>query len=250
MAIFRQAMRNEAWYSEFNSQLNAGILTAFRGENLSDELLTEWHETRKYEYPWLLNEAPITGRFLDIGHNLQFICALLGLGYTNITAHSTHHDTKALGRLFPWLDDYRGGFFADKCFAKYKHDLTLVLGQLDKLSFIQDHTFDTIYCTSVLEHVPQDELQPLLDGMWRLLKPGGTLAITCDWSIKAPIEEGSEGVVFNHDLGPHLARLGAVVTDYDIPWRRGFDRRLWHGDAIRFEWSGMLVGVYGMVVKK
>jgi len=43
-------------------------------------------------------------------------------------------------------------------------------------------TFDLIYCSHVIEHIPWWRTQSVLDGWHRILKPGGSLEL---WTVNA-----------------------------------------------------------------
>ena len=40
-----------------------------------------------------------------------------------------------------------------------------------------DSTFDAIWCANTIQYIPQQSLQPLCNEFWRVLKPGGRVAI-------------------------------------------------------------------------
>lgn len=50
----------------------------------------------------------------------------------------------------------------------------------DAVPELPPHQFDRVFSVSVLEHVPALQIEPVLDHMYRLLKPGGTMLHTVD----------------------------------------------------------------------
>jgi predicted SAM-dependent methyltransferase len=51
------------------------------------------------------------------------------------------------------------------------------VGDCKDVSQFADHSFETIYASHVLEHVPYREIDPTLKGWLRILQPGGLLMV-------------------------------------------------------------------------
>ena len=250
--LMKFSMQNTDWFQAANRKLQTGLRLAVSEDTNRTDMCSLWHRTRVYECPWMLHHAPPTGRILDIGSNAQWYCGLMGMGVENLTLHYTHYDISSIGRMFPWEEDGKGGIRLEKFFHKYRDKLTIVLGYLDKLQFIQEATYDTIYCISVVEHLPPEELSGLLDGMWRLLKPGGRLALTCDWFINDRIGKGIPNLLTNHNLSPFLKNWGVAPEQplSGIPWTNEFNVEDWQdGDSVLGDFH-KIMGVYGFTVTK
>ncbi len=247
MSKMRLSMKKESWFKEGTRAINDGIRTAVPN---ADALgLTNWHPTRCYEYPWILHNAPPVGKIFDIGTNPQFSCSLLGMGVERLVAHHTYLDIDYFSKIALWENESGGRKI---CYGQYRKQIQAVLGMLDTLDFIKDEFFDTIYCISVIEHLPPEEVGPLIDGIWRLLKPGGTAAITCDWFVNFSLGDGIQEKIVNHDLSPHLARNQMVAeADEDLPWEDEHLVGTWSdGDCQITYWDGQPMGVYGFTVTK
>ena len=67
----------------------------------------------------------------------------------------------------------------------YASQVTYTAQDLTALSF-PDETFDAVSCISVLEHIPAPADQRALRELMRVLKPGGLLVLTVDFTPAAP----------------------------------------------------------------
>jgi SAM-dependent methyltransferase len=54
--------------------------------------------------------------------------------------------------------------------------------------YYQDEFFDTVFCLSVLEHLPKAEIKKAISEFKRVLKPGGKLVLTIDVPTATPEE--------------------------------------------------------------
>jgi len=249
----RTSMVAEDWFQNCAEEFNSGLETAMGGALTSPggRSVSRLQITRALEYPWALHAAPPQGNILDVGSESQFHCALLGLGH-RVTSHHSPLDTPTLGRMFGWEADYHGGISLEQCYMKYREKFTLVMGFLDQLQFIRDEVFDTIYCISVIEHVFQEELDPLMQGMWRLLAPGGKMCITCDFWPSWNMNDGINEKVNNWDLMPFVKELGVEPGPLtsEIPGHEDYDPSTVHDkDVLHEDWYYPLT-VYGFVIQK
>lgn len=53
-----------------------------------------------------------------------------------------------------------------------------IVASIDDLSMVKDNSVDLIYCCHVLEHIPRDNVQKILQEWYRILKPTGTLRLS------------------------------------------------------------------------
>lgn len=63
--------------------------------------------------------------------------------------------------------------------SKPHRNITHIVASIDDMP-IPDGSIDTVYCISVLEHLPYDTVKKVLQEFYRVLKPGGRLIITLD----------------------------------------------------------------------
>lgn len=251
--LMRSSMGRQDWCRRQMARLNESVAAAMR-EDVDEQViksLPAWHVTREKEYPWVLENCPPRGPLLDIGHDLRFLCGIVEMGVTPIVAHSVFFDVVAIGRVFPWLEGYNGGLRLEKWYSRHRHDITHVVGLLQDLDYIRDESFETIYCLSVIEHVLPDDLAPLMEGMWRLLKPGGRLALTCDWFQDWPVGDGIEQKVINYDLGQFFDRWGVEPEqNRELPWSSRSSICWDDPDILRIRWGADVLAVYGVTVTK
>lgn len=248
--LMRQSFTKQAWWLPSVTAYVDGLLAGIQ-MNDSDfpnltARLTRIHATRRFEYPWALYACPPTGKILDVGCNYQWGISLLGQGH-GVCMHNLPREVESFDKVFGFEEDSP---LVTNCFRHYERKLCLLAGFLDQLP-IPAETFDTIYCISVVEHVPTHEVAPLMDSMWRLLKPGGKLCLTIDWLAQFSVNDGIEGHILNHDLSSYFAKWGvADQVGQEVPWQPEFNQdTFWDGDVYVHDCGGKLV-VYGIAVKK
>jgi SAM-dependent methyltransferase len=215
------------------------------------KLRMSWHPTRVWEYPWSLERCPPAGHILDIGSDPKWYAGLIGMGH-KVVSHHVYSNATDRGRIHAWENNGTGGIPMNAFYEKYKHQATCLLGFLDDLTYVKDNYFDTIYCLSVIEHVPTEELMPLLDGMVRMLKPDGRLCITADWYPHYAVGEGKQGFVTNYDLSPLLDKLVPVTPMNEIPWQPDFKSSevFSDNDVLSMPWGEDFLVVYGLALQK
>lgn len=137
--------------------------------------------SRKYEYPFAF-------KFAKGGVVLDAACGV---------AHPLKFELlKAADEVYACdLDDLSKQNIIDSL----KYDVEVVLEDysfIDQINFAQcgiedmpyeSNKFDTIFCISVIEHLPEDIIIKSLKEFYRTLKPGGTLVITADYPSVAPM---------------------------------------------------------------
>lgn len=170
-----------------------------------------WHYTRCFEYPWVHEKlGEKNGKVLDVGTNLMFWVFLHSIGY-DIAVHHTSHDIASIGATATgvgWLT--AAPYLKDKKFQVY-------VGEPDELD-LKDEVFDTITNISVMEHLPNWKFEKWLYGLWRMLKRGGRMIVTCDWPYEFGFGDGLKNYV-NHDWRPFIAKTGAILSEADeVPW--------------------------------
>ncbi len=127
---------------------------------------------RKLEYTYaldaLLSQLKPGDRFLDAGSGVTpFAYALSARG---IQADACDYD----GRLIDELKHFAPERIYGNAVMYTRQDLTAIT--------YPDDTFDAITCISVLEHIPAPADQRAIDELLRILKPGGLLILTVDFT--------------------------------------------------------------------
>jgi ubiquinone/menaquinone biosynthesis C-methylase UbiE len=72
-----------------------------------------------------------------------------------------------------------------------------------------DNTFDAVSCVSVLEHIPAPYDQVALRELFRILKPGGLLAVTVDFTP-------GNGTVNKSRLGYYTQRIARLIQQGNV----------------------------------
>ncbi len=98
---------------------------------------------------------------LDAGAGEGFYSLIFSELYPNSTIEAFDYDPELVSMAKSWL--------------KERPKVMIRLADIVRLPYL-DQTFDKIVCTEVLEHLPDDRMA--MKELWRVLKPGGTLAIT------------------------------------------------------------------------
>lgn len=131
-------------------------------------------ETRVFEYPWAFFAAQIRPGMsaLEIGGGLsgfQFALGTAGCSVTNVDP-----GLKASGGA-----SYCDGAAMAQANRLFGTHVNLINATIDRAD-LPDASFDRAYAISVLEHVPQSEMEDVMRQVFRVLKPGGTFVITID----------------------------------------------------------------------
>lgn len=246
MLVTRRGIR---WHGQKLEEMRAVSGIAFETRYFDTYL---YHETRRMEWPWALEQVPLPVRagepfrVLDIGADAYFTVPLMMLrrDVTQVHLNLTHFDVANLSLDKRGLaENYR------KLWARYKERIRMHVGLPRHLADVfRSHSFDVVSCVSVIEHVPREEIyRDWLDPMWALLKPGGRLIMTMDWS---DTEDDKPGVLQNHDISAWLKALdGDVKGLEDAPWDESSN---YHRDPDRLSvpWDDMRLGVFGFCADK
>ena len=125
--------------------------------------------SRQWEYPWVLGNLPLDGggrRLLDAGSGYRFFTPMLAKRGFEVDACD----------LDPGI-----GPRLDEVAARDDLPIEFTSQDLTKMGYA-DASFDYICCVSVLEHAADPE--GIAAEFHRCLKPGGTLLLTFDVSIR------------------------------------------------------------------
>lgn len=222
------------------------------GSRLPVSSFSGWFSTRIAEYPFALLNAPPKGKILDIGSDTRFHCALLGSGVEDITFHKTWVDADCTGRVLVHAGNTAHMVWTNKCYEKYMHNLKGMWGLPEDLDWVPSEMFDTVYNLSVIEHVPVESFPYWADFMWRMLKPGGRCAITCDWFVAFGVGDGINGGTMNHDWQPFFSKWGVQPeqSPNELPWHPQFDSSLWDDQDVWTIKTTHEFAVYGMTFTK
>lgn len=129
---------------------------------------------RTFEYPWAISVRPIWQgmRVVEIGGGLsgfQFALSKMGCEVTNIDP-----GMKAAGR--GWPCDAKTIARMNRAFGT---NVTLQNTTIEHANLPSD-SFDRAFSISVLEHMPDAEIENVVGELYRILKPGGELILTVD----------------------------------------------------------------------
>jgi SAM-dependent methyltransferase len=130
--------------------------------------LIAWSHRRRFETGLALAQPFREGRLLDYGCGDGTFLAMLSA--------TAGHPAEAVGAE---LDNYQ----VVDCQTRFAGRAGLSFVSIDSLDSPAHHgRYDAVVCMEVLEHVV--ELDPVIDRLWRLLAPNGTLLIS------VPVETG------------------------------------------------------------
>lgn len=140
----------------------------------SREDVSYLHPSKRWEYPWALERAGLApgSRILDAG---------CGASIFPIYLADQGHRVAAVDRDLDERLDRRHGVSVDYLSA-----------DLNALPF-SESAFETIFCISVIEHLPRESLHTALEEMRRVLGKGGRLLLTTDYYKRADAELWYEG---------------------------------------------------------
>ncbi len=145
---------------------------------------------RRAEFPWAIEKSHLAGsmKILDVGSGLSlFTVYLASKGHQ---VYSIDNDEVIIKQIAPRLADW-----ADT-------HVNYIQGDVLKIQF-EDNSFDQVFCISVLEHLEEEVVDgkyvsykkrnldvKAISEMLRVLKPGGLLILTLEWS-EVPEEQRS-----------------------------------------------------------
>lgn len=198
--------------------------------------LHQW--SRRWEYPYVASSIPKTPALvLDAGSGFTFFpFYVAGLGHQ---VYAVDHDPQLKKYYDALSSSYGVSTKGNKTSAKGKLDFSIQ--DLSSLSF-QANNFDLIYCVSVLEHLSGKEA--VLNEFARILKPGGTLILTCDISLDGSVDVSLTGFydmlkvidsLFEYSSVPSFQMDGdTLTTNYcqkespeQLPWLKPRFRLRW-----------------------
>jgi len=127
-------------------------------------------DLKNVQRPWtlkaVLGSVPVGGKLLEIGGGLPLVAGMLA----------------ELGYQVTLVDPYEGlgnGPTEYEIYAQQFPHVTLIKNLFDAtLSGYEEASFDCIYSISVLEHVPQQGIKGIYEGIRKFLKPSG-MSIHC-----------------------------------------------------------------------
>jgi 2-polyprenyl-3-methyl-5-hydroxy-6-metoxy-1,4-benzoquinol methylase len=132
------------------------------------------NDTRGLEYPWAFEAlGPRKGmRVLDVGGSLAGLQFVLDRGGCEVVNVDPGEESR--GRGWP---------VSEETFRRLNHAFGTRVTL--KKCFLQDaglaaESFDRVVSISVLEHVPENDIESILLEARRLLKPGGLMVLTLD----------------------------------------------------------------------
>ncbi|MEM8530186.1 MAG: class I SAM-dependent methyltransferase [Chloroflexota bacterium] len=177
---------------------------------------------RKLEYSFvldvLLNHLQPGNRYLDAGCGVTPLAHTIAMRGIQVDAcDGDERQITELQRLRPE--------------RIYGSNVRYLTQDLTKLTY-QSETFDAISCVSVLEHIPSPLDQEAIKELLRVLKPGGVLVVSVDFTPPAP------HIIQRNKLAYYLQRATQLARKGDMhELKAGLARKLHaqqvvaHGDA-------------------
>ncbi len=185
-------------------------------ESFGGEARLGW--SRQWEYPYVLGNLPEDGagkRILDAGCGYRFFAPMLARRGFEVDACD--------------FDSSIGPKY-DEIAAQYDLAIEFTQQDLSKMTYA-DETFDHASCISVLEHAR--DRSEIVREFWRCLKPGGSLLLTFDVSIRGdreiPIDEAKDLIdLLEKDFTPATPFVGRGYLDEGVLSRAD--------EVLRTEW--------------
>ncbi len=182
------------------------------------------HPSKRWEYPWALDRAALA-------------------------PSSTVLDAGCGASVFPWYLA-RHGYRVTACDTKLQsHEIAGARKPARIRADITDlpaasQTYDAVFCISVIEHLPREQMSRALTEMRRVLTPGGKLLLTTDyyrdageriWYVGPGDSFAVEWNVFDERLlreiiltAPGFSILGDI--DLRVDWKKTSEQmRRYHG---------------------
>lgn len=147
---------------------------------------------KHWEYPWaILYGAFEPGmKVLDCGCGRGFLQIYLALKGCNVSSVDISTlKTRCIKKLWHQVSKYKLPIREDKTIAirnlakRYNTTIDFHVASISRLPF-ENEQFDRVYSISVLEHMKQGEDEKAVMEMSRVLKIGGKLLVTVDFSPK------------------------------------------------------------------
>ncbi|MBU2572997.1 MAG: class I SAM-dependent methyltransferase [Elusimicrobia bacterium] len=198
----------------------------------------EFESFKHWEYPWLIKHGEFRpgAKILDCGCGrgiLQFYLARKGYNIISVDISTLKtHQVQGFWNLMrksgvPVTEDQASAM--NGIARRYDVSIDFRVANIAKLPF-EDEAFDYVYSVSVLEHMAEGEDVMAIKEMSRVLKKGGTMLVTVDFSPvkmerKAYIKEdifkliSASGLYFDNmydfeiqDWRKHLAELDLAFS--------------------------------------
>jgi ubiquinone/menaquinone biosynthesis C-methylase UbiE len=172
---------------------------------------------RKLEYSFaleaLLGHLRPGERYLDAGSGVTPLAQ--ALARSGVDAHACDGNERLIAALQQFAPE-----------RIYGVSVTYTAQDLTRLTY-PDESFDAISCISVLEHIPAPLDQQALNELLRVLKPGGLLVVTVDYTPPDAATQ-SQGVSYFAQRVADLVRQGNFREI-----KRGVERKLHAQQAVR-----------------
>jgi SAM-dependent methyltransferase len=141
---------------------------------VTEEILQGQHPIRAWEYSLALRALEHSG--WDFNESRGLLFADIGGSGSNFWRTLTRYTSKPITAVDPnhvWSSQDEAALFFRDTLARFKK---------------QEPTkqFDAVFCLSVIEHVPSDDLRQFEKDLCSLVKPGGLLVLTCDAAESHP----------------------------------------------------------------
>lgn len=184
----------------------------------------EFESFKHWEYPWLIKHGEFKpgAKILDCGCGrgiLQFYLAKKGYNITSVDISTLK--TRQIQGFWNLMRKLGVPIEEDKASAmkamaaRYGTSIDFNVANIARLPF-KDESFDYVYSVSVLEHMAKGEDVMAIKEMSRVLKKGGTMLVTVDFS---PVKMERKAYTKEETL-EFIAASGLQfdnVYDFDVP---------------------------------
>ncbi len=157
-----------------------------KGRGLIEQVDIESY--KHWDYPWVIINSDVKSgmRVLDAGSGRGFLQVFLSkMGCDVFSVDIRNLSSKLVTRIQRILkikeNEQR---VMNKINRKYNVNIKFKKESISRLSF-NDSFFDVVFCISVLEHLKKNDVIKSVKEMNRVLKPGGTLALTVDYNLSS-----------------------------------------------------------------
>jgi len=190
---------NRRWGAPFGRTFKKLVPHAWRTTRLGARLCGPFgfqrnNDIRRFEYPWAFEALGVRRglRVVDIGGSLaglQFVLDLEGCEVVNVDPGE-----ESRGRGWP---------VRPETFERLNHAFgthVVLRNCFVEDAGLEDASFDRAVSISVLEHVPERDLESILAHVRRALKPGGLFVVTLDLFLDVQPFAAAASNRFGHNI--------------------------------------------------
>ncbi len=194
------------------------------------------NSTREFEYPWAFHSTPIQRgqRVLEIGGGLsgfQFLLDKCGCKVTNVDPGLEREGIK-------WQSEELTMAQMNELFGTAVELRPTVISEVE----LEPASFDRVFSISVLEHLPEAEIETAMKKAFDCLKPGGYFVLTIDLFLDSTPFTSRESNVYGKNVDVRwISEIAPfALTQCNRYELLGFDE--FDPDRIQSDLSNYLIG--------